>query len=119
MSDRDTSSISEPECTGSSPNLTILPPHTPLSFTSSVPPPISPSLTSWDSWSSLSSSPEEEEDNHQSTTNSEDLSSVSDTVFSSDNVNDDDEEEEELREVLIKKSQKLSLMTSSQVVLVH
>ena len=95
MSDRDTSSISESECPGSSPNLTILPPHTPLSFTSSVPPPMSPSLTSWDSWSSLSSSSEEEEDNHQSTTDSGDLSSVSGTVFSSDNENDDVEEEEE------------------------
>ena len=62
---------------------------------------MSPSLTSWDSWSSLSSSSsEEEEDYHQSTTDSEDLSSVSGTVFStSDNENDDnDEEEEELSE---------------------
>ena len=99
MSDRDdTSSISESECPGSSPNLTILPPHTPLSFTSSVPPPMSPSLPSWDSWSSLSSSSyeEEEEDHHQSTTDSGDLSSVSDTVFStSDNENDDDDDDEE------------------------
>ena len=94
MSDEETSSISGLECTGSSPNLTILSPHTPLSFTSSVPPPMSPSLTSWDSWSSLSSSSsEEEENNHQSTTDSGDLSG---TVFStSDNENDDDEEEEE------------------------
>ena len=100
LSDGETSSISESECTGSSPNLTFLPPHTPLSFTSSVPPPMSPSLTSWDSWSSLSSSSsEEEEDNHQSTTDSGDLSSVSGTVFlTSDNENDDDEEEEELSE---------------------
>ena len=99
MSDRDTNSLSESECTGSSPNLTILPPHTPLSLTSSVPPPMSPSLTSWDSWSSLSSSSSEKEDNHQSTTDSGDLSSVSDTVFStSDNENDDNDEEEELSE---------------------
>ena len=100
MSDGETSSLSESECTGSSPNLTILPPHTPLSFTSSVPPPMSPSLTSWDSWSSLSSSSSEKEDNHQSTTDSGDLSSISGTVFStSDNENNDnDEEEEELSE---------------------
>ena len=58
---------------------------------------MSPSLSSWDSWSSLSSSSsEEEEDSQQSTTDSGDLSSVSGTVFStSDNENDDDDDEEE------------------------
>ena len=84
--DGESSSLSESECPLTVPTLSLLPPHTPLSITSSVSPPMSPSLTSWDSWSSLSSS---EDDNDQSTT---DYALCSDASFISDYDDDGDEE---------------------------
>ena len=85
--DGESSSLSESECPLTIPTLSLLPPHTPIS-TSSVSPPMSPSLTSWDSWSSLSSS-EEDNDMWQSTT---DYASCSDAALISDNDDDGDEE---------------------------
>ena len=76
------------------PTLTLYPPGTPTSICPSVTPPRSPSLTSWDSWTTIVSSDDDDECSVFSDSCLNDsLSSPEDS--GSDDGDDDDEEEEE------------------------